>query len=143
MRQIILLAAALFSFTVKAQINWVEYAPVPNPSANSSNNTLPTTGNPFGYNQPSRGAQQDYPIVGAYYYSNRRLKRIKIKINPSYSYGLVSVYMRGVYDSTTNMWISTNLQATKVDKAFDGEFIADNFEWKAYHQFYGNIYFND
>lgn len=140
-------ALCFCSLASMGQVNFTEYITVPTPPINVPTPSL--RGNT--YQQPQQQYQQNYqqptqkqtfPTIGGYYIYNGKLKRIKIRVNGVSNFGQASVYLRSVYDNTYNMWNDCNTQAYKVDEAFDGEYLANNFEWKVSTNFYGTIYFN-
>lgn len=131
-RFLITLAGALFSFIVYSQVPFVTYETVPNNGKQST------------YRQQQQ-SQPQYQTTAGYYYDNftKDFKRIKIKINSISTYGQPQVYLKGIYNVQYNMWSDCNSQASKVNMQFDGETIANNFEWKAQVLNIGTIYFNN
>ena len=129
-----------------AQINFTEYITVERPPIN----VRQSQSNPFQMESMSQRRttnqhatpKQSFPVVGGYYVNNGNLKRIKIKVNSVSNLGQPSVYLRGVYDASYNMWNDCNTQAYRVEESLDGEYLANNFEWKASSLSYGTIYFN-
>lgn len=127
------LISCLLSVAAYSQIPFVTYEVVPNNGQTNSNSN----------NQPQ--SQPRYQTTAGYYYDNysKKFKRIKIKINATNSYGQPQVFLRGVYNSQYNMWSDCNNKAAKIDAYFDGETIANNFEWKVQAINLGTIYFNN
>lgn len=122
----------LLSIAAYSQVPFVSYEAVPRTGQPKSNT----------YKQQS---ERDYQTTAGYYYDNysQNFKRIKIRINSISYYGQPQVYIKGIYNSQYNMWSDCNNQASKVNIQFDGESIADNFEWKAQVLNIGTIYFNN
>ena len=123
----------LLSVAAYSQVPFVTYEAVPiNGQSNNSYKEQPTQ-------------QQHYQTAAGYYYDSfaKDFKRIKIKINTSNVFGQPQVFLKGVYNAQYNMWSDYNNQASKVNFQFDGEDIANNFEWKAQIPNIGTIYFNN
>ncbi len=129
--------------SVMAQVPFVHYEPVPSYQVNSEGKVVPLeTTNQF-RNNNGVSIKDRFSTIGGYtIISSGQLKRVKIKVNPSSSLGMESIYLRAVYNSYTNMWFNCNTQATKVDAYSDTEFIVNNFEWKVESPNSGIIYFN-
>lgn len=123
----------LLSVAAYSQIPFVTYENTPRNGQTNSNS----------YNRQQ--AQPRYQIAAGYYYDSysQNFKRIKIRINTASFYGQPQVYLKGVYNAQYNMWTDFNNQASKVDAYFDGEQIANNFEWKVQIPNIGTIYFNN
>ena len=138
-------AFCLCSLASMGQVNFTEFITVPNYQVNSQGKLEPIQGSPFqqGSTYQRSTTKQTFPVVGGYYVdSNNKLKRVKIRVNGVSNLGQPSVYLRGVYNADYNMWNDCNTQAVKVVEVSDGEYLANNFEWKVSSQFYGTIYFN-
>ena len=139
---------SLFSYS---QVPFVSYQSVPQPQYGTSSSR---SSNQYQREQPSYQQQQpifqqqqqpSYQAAAGYYYDeySKSVKRVKIKINSTSAYGLPQMYLRGLYDSQLNSWSDCNIQASKVSATFDGEYMANNFEWKVQVANIGVIYFNN
>lgn len=129
----IVCVSCLLSVAAYSQVSFVTYEAVPiNEQSNNS------------YKQ-QQAQPLHYQIAAGYYYDSftEDFKRIKIKINTSSVYGQPQVFLKEIYNLQYNMWSDCNNQASKVNIQFDGEDIANNFEWKAQIPNIGTIYFND
>lgn len=146
MKIIATVVSTFLSVTIYAQVPFVHYEVVPKYQVNSHGLIEPIQGNPFQGNNTAkfRNAKPKYPVIGAYFVdSNNNLKRIKIQVNSvSDSFGEATIYLRGTYNSTHSTWNPCNTQAVKVDEYMDGEYLSNNFEWKANSYIYGTVYFN-
>lgn len=151
-KKILSAAFCLLATTAMGQINLVSYHSVPR---QMNYTPLPQFGsNPFHMHistprvntntQPeTRQPEQSFPVIHAYYVDSRHhLKHIKIKVNQVSICSFPAVFLRGVYEPDVNMWFDCNTMAAKVIASLDGEYMEDNFEWKAEHYKYGTIYFN-
>lgn len=151
-KKILSAAFCLLATTAMGQINLVSYHPVPR---QMNYTPLPQFGsNPFQMHistprvntntQPeTRKPEQSFPVIHAYYVDSRHhRKHIKIKVNQVSICSFPAVFLRGVYEPDVNMWFDCNTMAAKVIASLDGEYMEDNFEWKAEHYKYGTIYFN-
>lgn len=95
---------------------------------------------------PQQQPQQrdNFQTVNAYYINSRgAFQKIRIKVNVvSAQIGGTSVYVRGYYDQTYNMWHSMNSRATAVTQySSDAAVIKENFDWKCYISNFGYVYF--
>jgi hypothetical protein len=141
MKKIILTFIGCFiALAAYSQVPYVQFQTVPQPTPNIGGSTnQPQLREPQFQTPPP----QQYQVTGGYYYDNysKSYKRIKIKVNATNSYGQTQVYVRGIYNSQTNMWFDCNTIASKVTSYNDSEEVANNFEWKTRSQL-GTIYFN-
>lgn len=144
---LLILVAVVLSVATYSQVPLVDYKPVIVPSKttrSSGNGNQP----PFYSVNPQRPMQENFVTVAAYYYDSNTqdYKRTKIKINPVKDYfGELEIYVRGVLDNSSYSarWHSCNNRASKVSAEFDGNMLANNFEWKASGgQMIGTVYFN-
>lgn len=145
MKQLITVLFICIFNMICAQVPFVEYQVVPNYTFNTNGQIVPMSNtNPFGSTlQTKKNVNNNYTIIGAYYIDlNNRLKRIKIQVNSTSYLSIQSVFLRGVYNNDYNSWSVCNTLASKIDPYMDGEYLANNFEWKVNNATYGTIYFN-
>ena len=127
--------------SIEAQVPFASYQAVPNYQVNNQGQIVPIGGvDPF-ESANSQPQEERFAVIGGYYVDSKdKLKRIKIKVNTEGGVFGENVYVRGTYHQ--NYWLSCNTPATKVETYMDGEYLANNFEWKVYNQSVGYIYFN-
>lgn len=121
-----------------AKAQFVKYTPVyTNPPARQ--NSVPS----FEMELPQvPEPAENYADVGAYYIKNNQFVRIKVRVKEIVVSGLSTLTVVGYYGGPLNNLIRTYGQVTKVVKLYDGEIVANNFEWKSSVASFGKIYFN-
>lgn len=134
----VMLLSVMMSVTLGMKAQFVRYTPVyiqpstPQTSVPSFEMDLPRAPQP----------EENYANVGAYYIKNNQFVRIKIRVKEEIYSGRSSLTVVGYYGGPLNSLIRTYGQVTKVVKLYDGDIVANNFEWKSSIASYGKIYFN-
>ena len=137
MKKFVLLSAMLMTMMgMKAQ--FVEYKPVyVNPP--TQHNSVPS----YRMELPQvPQPEENFVDIGAYYIKNNQFVRIKVRVKETIYSGRSSLTVVGYYSGPLNSLIKTYGQVSKVIKLYDGEVVANNFEWKSNIASYGTIYFN-
>lgn len=92
--------------------------------------------------QQQQQRRDNFQTVNAYFVNRQgNFEKIKIRVNVvQEAFGSTSVYVRGYCDKTYNRWHDMNSRASEID-VLDADVIKENFEYKCYIQYVGQVYF--